>query len=236
MVDRLKIEQLVKEKLLNHIGKDNGLAKPLDFVNEQHIRSLDSSSKYVAVTNNAVITTLARDLAEAKNIEFRVVAGNQTLNSVPQNPKGIAIGCDHGGFALKNVLISELRKWGYEVCDVGTHSTDSVDYPDFAFAVAETVSLKNCVYGIVIDGAGIGSAMTANKVPGVRAAHCHNLFEVKNSKEHNNANVLSLGARVIGEGLAIEMVKTWLETPFAGGRHQRRVDKIMATERKYLRG
>ncbi|WP_229759432.1 ribose 5-phosphate isomerase B [Candidatus Uabimicrobium amorphum] len=148
----------------------------------------------------------------------------------------MAIGCDHGGFPLKKVLISELHKWGYDVCDMGTHSTDSVDYPDFAHAVAEMVSQKNCIFGIVIDGAGIGSAMTANKVPGVRAAHCHNLFEVKNSKEHNNANVLSLGARVIGEGLAIEMVKTWLDTPFAGGRHQRRVDKIMATERKYLRG
>lgn len=235
MVDRVKIEQLVKEKLLARM-EQGGAAQPLDFVNEQHVRSLDRSAKYISVTSNAVITTLARDLAEANNIEFRVVSGNQNVASVPQNPRSIAIGCDHGGFHLKKVLVDELRKWGYDVCDVGTHSTDSVDYPDFAYAVAEMVSQKNCIYGIVIDGAGIGSAMTANKVPGIRAAHCHNLFEVKNSKEHNNANILSLGARVIGEGLAIEMVKTWLDTPFAGGRHQRRVDKIMATEKKYLRG
>ncbi|WP_372366469.1 ribose 5-phosphate isomerase B [Candidatus Uabimicrobium sp. HlEnr_7] len=235
MVDRLKIEQLVKEKLLVHMDshEDN---EPLDFVNEQHIRSLDAKTKYISVTNNAVITTLARDLAEANNVELRVVTGSQTLDSSPQNPKCIAIGCDHGGLILKKLLVSELRKWGYEVCDVGTHSADSVDYPDFAYAVAKMISQKSCANGIVIDGAGIGSAITANKVPGIRAAHCHNLFEIKNSKEHNNANVLSLGARVIGEGLAIEMVKTWLETPFAGGRHQRRVDKIMATEKKYLRG
>lgn len=232
MIDRTKIELLVKEKLLFYTN-NNQLIEPLDFVNEQHIQSRNTQISYISVTANAIITSLARDLAERKGIEFRVITHKNTTTSISYNPKSIAIGSDHGGFLLKKTLINELKKWGYEVIDVGTHSKESVDYPDFAYAVANMISNKTCILGIAIDGAGIGSAMTANKVNGVRAAHCHNLFEIKNSKEHNNANVLTLGAGVIGEGLAKEMLRVWLETPFAGGRHQRRIDKMMAIEKKH---
>ena len=119
--------------------------------------------------------------------------------------------------------------------DCGTHSADSVDYPDFAHAVAELVSQQRAEYGIIIDGAGIGSAMVANKVPGVRAALCYDLSSARNSREHNHANVLTLGAGLIGTGLAEQITATWLETPWAPGRHANRVEKISAVESKYLR-
>lgn len=147
----------------------------------------------------------------------------------------VACGSDHGGFALKEILIPHLRKEHYEVIDLGTFNEEAVDYPDFAQKVAEYVSQGHCSRGIIIDGAGIGSCMTANKVVGVRAAHCHNIFEARNAREHNNSNVLSLGGRVIGTEFAKAIVMAWLETDFAGGRHQKRVDKIMAVEQKYSR-
>lgn len=151
------------------------------------------------------------------------------------NTSSLVIGSDHGGFDLKKVLIEFLTAQKYEVFDAGTISNDPVDYPDFAQKVAELVSQGKYTRGIIIDGAGIGSCITANKVPGVRAAHCHNSFEARNAREHNNSNVLSLGGRVIGTELAKEILRVWLETPFAGGRHQQRVDKMMAVEKKYLR-
>ena len=147
----------------------------------------------------------------------------------------IAIGCDHGGFPLKEKLGFRLKESGYDVVDCGTHSADSVDYPDFAHAVAQLVSRGEANYGIIVDGAGIGSAMVANKVPGVRAALCYDLSSARNSREHNHANVLTLGAGLIGTALAQQVVDTWLATPWAPGRHADRVDKITAIERQYLR-
>jgi ribose 5-phosphate isomerase B len=147
-------------------------------------------------------------------------------------PRRVAIGSDHGGFALKEVLrraIAEETDW--EVHDCGTHSADAVDYPDFAAAVAREVAGGRCALGVVVDAAGIGSAMAANKVPGARCAVCHDDATVLNSREHNDANILSLGARVVHRGTATRMVKLFLSTPFAGGRHERRVQKIMALER-----
>jgi ribose 5-phosphate isomerase B len=149
--------------------------------------------------------------------------------------KAVAIGADHGGFRLKEALKPYLSELGYAVVDCGTTSTEAVDYPDFALAVAELVSQGRAGRGILIDGAGIGSCMTANKVPGVRAALCYDQSTAVNSREHNDANVLTLGAGLIGEALARQIVRTWLETPFAGGRHARRVEKIMETERRFLR-
>jgi len=140
----------------------------------------------------------------------------------------IAIGADHGGFPLKERLAFRLREAGHDVHDCGTDSTESVDYPDLALAVATLVAEGTCTYGIVVDGAGIGSAMAANKVPGVRAALCYDLSTARNSREHNHANVLTLGAGLIGDGLAWQIVQEWLSTPWGGGRHQRRVDKIDA--------
>ena len=117
--------------------------------------------------------------------------------------------------------------------DCGTYSSDAVDYPDFALAVAEKVASTECNYGIVVDGAGIGSAMVANKVPGVRASLCYDLSSAMNSREHNHANVLTLGAGLIGRNLALQIVETWLDTPWSEGRHARRVDKIMEIDRRY---
>ncbi len=144
----------------------------------------------------------------------------------------IALGADHGGFTLKESLKMFLQKQGYRVDDCGTYGTESVDYPDFAYAVAKKVSEGQAWRGIVIDGAGIGSCMAANKVPGVRAAMCYDHATAVNSREHNAANVLTLGAGLIGPSLVRQIVLTWLSTDFAGGRHTRRVGKIMDIEKR----
>jgi ribose 5-phosphate isomerase B len=144
----------------------------------------------------------------------------------------VAIGSDHGGFALKEVLKRYLtEELGVRVKDVGTHDASACDYPDYAYKVAASVASGECCRGIVIDGAGIGSSMAANRVPGVLAACCHDVKTVVNSREHNNANVLTMGSGVVGRGLARQMVRVWLSTEFGGGRHERRVRKILELER-----
>ncbi len=153
-------------------------------------------------------------------------------SSVPGRLR-VAIGADHGGYAMKEHLAFRLRERGHDVSDCGTHSTDAVDYPDVALAVAELVVSGTCDVGIVVDGAGIGSAMAANKVPGVRAALCYDLSTARNSREHNHANVLTLGAGLIGNGLAWQIVDEWLSVPWGEGRHARRVAKISDIERRY---
>ena len=150
-------------------------------------------------------------------------------------PVAIALGADHGGFELKQLIARHLAEGGYTVHDCGTTGTEPVDYPDFAHAVARLVADGTCRWGIVVDGAGIGSAMVANKVPGVRAALCHDVTSARNSREHNHANVLTLGARHAGVGLAMEIVDAWLATPWGPGRHAARVDRITEIERRYLR-
>ncbi len=146
----------------------------------------------------------------------------------------IALGSDHGGFELKETLKRYLtEELGYRVKDVGTLDGSSCDYPDYAAAVARTVANGECIRGIMIDGAGIGSAMAANRIPGVLAACCHGIPTVVNSREHNGANVLTMGSTVVGRGLARQMVRTWLATPFGGDRHERRVRKILALESEW---
>jgi len=145
----------------------------------------------------------------------------------------IAVGADHGGFPLKERIAFRLKEAGYDVLDCGTDSHEAVDYPDFAHAVAREVASGACRYGIVVDGAGIGSAMVANKVPGVRAALCYDLSTARNSREHNHANVLTLGAGLIGEALAWQIVEEWLSVEWGGDRHARRVAKIDDIERQY---
>jgi ribose 5-phosphate isomerase B len=149
--------------------------------------------------------------------------------------KVIAIGADHGGYELKEALKSEITTLGFDVSDVGTNSKDAVDYPDFAHAVAQAVGAGKAWRGIMIDGAGIGSCIVANKVPGVRAGMAYDYSSAVNSREHNDTNVLTLGAGLIGVNLAKQIVKTWLTTEFAGGRHTPRVDKIKSVEKKYLK-
>jgi len=142
----------------------------------------------------------------------------------------IAFGCDHGGYDLKEDVIEFLKSRGIEILDLGTYSTASVDYPDYGKAVGEAVQSKEADLGIVICGTGIGISLAANKVEGIRAAVVSDTFSARMARMHNNANVLAFGARVVGKGLAIDLVKSWLDTSFEGGRHERRVDKIMAIE------
>lgn len=153
----------------------------------------------------------------------------------PGKNKVVAIGSDHGGFDLKETLKADLKGMGYEVLDVGTNSKSAVDYPDFAHDVARLVSQGKAWRGIMIDGAGIGSCIVANKVPGVRAGMAYDLSSAANSREHNNTNVLTLGAGLIGTNLAKQIVNAWLSTEFGGGRHAGRVDKITAVEKQYLK-
>ncbi len=145
----------------------------------------------------------------------------------------VAIAGDHGGWRMKDAIGSWLTEHRYAVRDCGTHSDDAVDYPDLAQSVAELVADGSCRWGIVVDGAGIGSAMAANKVPGVRAANCHDLSSARNSREHNYANVLTLGSGFLGTALALQIVQTWLETDWGAERHGARVDKITAIEHSY---
>lgn len=247
MVDRSKIEDMVREKLVAALAKIdqkttstsaiNNIPSPteipLDFVNEEIVLS-KRNQKIIPISHRAVITPAAHDTAEQYGIQFLCTIPNTPASPILPHygPQTVVIGADHGGYQLKEEIKKELKAWGYTVVDVGTNSTEAVDYPDFAYAVAQAVASGQCKRGIMIDGAGIGSAMAANKVRGIRAAHCTNVFEIKNAREHNDANVLTLGAKVIGSGVAIEMVKIWMETHFAGGRHQRRVEKIMQLEGK----
>jgi ribose 5-phosphate isomerase B len=143
----------------------------------------------------------------------------------------IAIGADHAGFALKQYLLATLARLGHDVDDRGTHSEEAIDYPPICAEVARIVVGGGADRGIVIGGSGQGEQMTANKIPGVRAALCNDLYTARLSREHNDANVLAMGGRVIGFGLAEEIVALWLATAFAGGRHQRRVNQIMEIER-----
>jgi ribose 5-phosphate isomerase B len=149
--------------------------------------------------------------------------------------KTVTIGSDHGGYEMKEALKKDLEALGLTVLDVGTHNREAVDYPDFALAVARKVSSGEAWRGVVIDGAGIGSCMAANKVRGVRAAMAYDHASAVNSREHNDANVLTLGAGLIGPNLAKQILKTWLSTEFGGGRHANRVEKIMKIENEYLK-
>ncbi|MGA8145307.1 MAG: ribose 5-phosphate isomerase B [Candidatus Acidiferrales bacterium] len=191
----------------------------------------------VSVPLDTIVTPLARDEAEARGIAIRFEdpkpVGPEGAASAPA--RVVAIGADHGGFDLKEELKGYLIAWGYSVLDQGTSSRDAVDYPDFAEAVANAVVRGDASRGIVIDSAGIGSSIAANKVPGARAALCYDRATARNSREHNDANILSLGARLIPAEVAREILAAWLETPFAGGRHQKRVDKIRAIEKRHLK-
>ena len=144
----------------------------------------------------------------------------------------IGVACDHGGFELKEELKPFLKSLGAEPMDMGTFSEESVDYPDFGVLLAEKVSRGELEKGILICGTGIGMSMVANKFPRVRAALANDLYSSRCSREHNDANILIIGGRIVGKELAKEIVKVWLETPFAGGRHKRRLEKIEALEKK----
>ncbi|QRN85002.1 ribose 5-phosphate isomerase B [Clostridia bacterium] len=145
----------------------------------------------------------------------------------------IAIASDHGGYELKQTVVSYLKEKGFDYTDFGTNSEASVDYPEYGRKVGQEVAAGNFDRGIVICGTGIGIGIAANKVPGIRCALCHDVFSAKATRNHNDSNMLSMGGRVIGPGLALEIVETWLNANFDGGRHQRRIDAICDIEKEY---
>ncbi len=189
----------------------------------------------IAISPDTLITPLARDTAEQRRITIRVEQPKSESAS-SNYARVVALGADHGGYALKEQLKNYLRDWGYTPLDLGTSSTDPVDYPDFAEVVANAVVRGDAWRGVVVDSAGIGSAIAANKVPGARAALCYDRASAKNSREHNDANILTLGAKTISEESAREILATWLATDFAAGRHQKRIDKIRAIEARHQIG
>ena len=220
-----EIEALVRQVVHRVMGEGN--IKPSAFAGKRPlidadlIHQLPPNTTY-PVPPKALITPLARQAALERHI--RLAEGSASQPAATTGKPAIALGADHGGYTLKEALKKMLSTThpDCEVIDCGTHSTDSVDYPDFAYAVAQLVGTGRVWRGIIIDGAGIGSCMAANKVPGVLAAMCYDQATAVNSREHNNANVLTLGAGLIGPNLAQQIVQTWLATEFGGLTSRRR--------------
>jgi ribose 5-phosphate isomerase B len=188
------------------------------------------------VVQRVVRQVLGQSQPSTQPVPPPIPADTPPPNASPaQAKKVVAIGADHGGFELKEILKSTLNELGFDVRDVGAYNKGAVDYPDFAHELARMVSIGKAWRGIMIDGAGIGSCIVANKVPGVRAGLAYDYSSAVNSREHNDTNGLTLGAGLIGVNLAKQIVKVWLTTEFGGGRHAGRVDKIMAVEKQYLK-
>lgn len=197
-------------------------------ITEDDVRAV-SDGGVLLVCEEAVITPLAMDMLASRGIELK----RQKRGGKPGARKIIGLGADHGGYETKEKLKPLLEKLGYQYRDFGTDSSEAVDYPDFAYAVARAVADGACELGIVLDGAGIGSCITANKVPGIRAAMCYDAASARNSREHNYANVLTLGAKMLNFAKIQETVEAWLETDYGEARHGRRVAKIMNIEKQY---
>lgn len=199
-------------------------------ITEDDVRGLETGA-VLRIGEDARLTPLAADIVSEKKIEIVRRASRRGSKA----SKLIAIGADHGGFKMKEELKTVLSELGHRVQDFGAYSEDAVDYPDFAHAVARAVADGNSDLGIMIDGAGVGSAMTANKVPGVRAAACYSVDVARNSREHNDANVLTLGSKTINSKQMRDIVTTWLSTELTEDRHRKRVAKIDAIQRQYQR-
>jgi ribose 5-phosphate isomerase B len=197
-------------------------------ITEDDVRGLENGAR-LRIAKGARLTPLAADIVREKQIELVRREGRRG----PRDSKLIAVGADHGGYKMKEELKSLLAELGHRAHDFGTSSEDAVDYPDFAHAVARAVADKQADVGIIIDGAGVGSAMTANKVPGVRAAACYSVVVAQNSREHNDANILTLGSKTISITEMREIVQAWLATEISEERHRKRVAKIIAIERQY---
>jgi ribose 5-phosphate isomerase B len=226
LVERRLSEESAENPGKTAVGADN---TSLKVVTELEVREAGLGGT-VWAASKALVTAAAEDLARAWGVT--IVRGKPAL----ERAQRVAIGADHAGYDMKEEVkrfLAELD--GMEVSDFGTHSNQTVDYPDFAHAVAEAVSSGKADFGIVVDGAGIGSAITANKVPGIRAALCADAAMARNSREHNFANVLTLGARMIDEARMREIVKAFLQTATGEERHAARVRKIMRVEKKYQR-
>ena len=199
-------------------------------ITEDDVRGLEAGA-VLRIGEDARLTPLAADIINEKKIEIVRRASRRGSKA----SRLIAVGADHGGFQMKEELKVLLSELGHKVQDFGAYSEEAVDYPDFAHAVARAVANGSSDLGIVIDGAGVGSAMTANKVPGVRAAACYSVEVARNSREHNDANVLTLGSKTITSAQMREIVATWLSTEITEERHRKRVAKIDAIQRQYQR-
>jgi len=211
-------------------------AMPKTVITVDDIRAVKPGST-LPLPPGTIVTDLARELAQSQQINLMENSLSVSTPVTSNNRPIIAIGSDHGpSFPMKEALKPYLEELNYTQLDCGTYTPDSVDYPDIAYAVAKQVANGAAWRGIIIDGAGIGSCITANKIPGIRAALCYNQAMAHNSREHNNANVLTLGAGMIGLNLAKQIITTWLNTGFAGGRHERRVNKITDIEQRFLKG
>lgn len=237
------IAQLIEEKKKSNDGIPSNIDKknyiPPDggkrlLITEKEIMRAFNTHQNIEISSNAIITPLAHDMAKEKNV--RIIIDHQTIMDNKKlkvkNIQKIAIGSDHGGYDLKEKIKNYLFTQGYMYKDFGTHSKASVDYPDFAFPVARSVISGECDMGIVIDGAGIGSAICANKINGILAAVCHDKFTAKIAREHDNANILTMGANVISTIMAKEVTRIFLTTEFAGGRHTKRIEKILKIEQQ----
>ena len=197
-------------------------------ITEHEIRPA-SYGDTLRIDEGAILTPLAQDLARERDIRIESVRRRAARR------KRIALGADHGGFEMKEEVKRVLADLGHDYQDLGTHTTAAVDYPDYAHLVARAVASGTCELGIIVDGAGIGSCMVANKVPGVRAAMCYDEASARNSREHNGANVLTLGGKMISNDRMREIVRAWLASELTEERHRRRVEKIKAIEREYLK-
>lgn len=179
-----------------------------------------------------IVTPSARDLARTRGVALTEVPKDQVITTAPAH-QTIAVGADHGGYALKEALKPIFVEHNLQLIDVGVHEEKSADYPDIAEKVALVITTGKAARGVLIDGAGIGSAIAANKIPGIRAALCYDKASARNSREHNDSNVLTLGSRLLTQSQAEDVLRVWLATPFAGGRHLARVKKISDLERRY---
>ncbi|KAF0151314.1 MAG: ribose-5-phosphate isomerase B [Ignavibacteria bacterium] len=186
------------------------------------------------IPKNAVISPLAFD--RIKHNKIRIVEqGSASKENESFQNKRLAIGSDHTGVKAKKVLFDYLKQKGFDIIDIGTFTEDAVDYPDIAYNVACRVKVGEVGFGIILDATGVPSCITANKVPGIRAATCYNEFSARSSREHNNANVLVMGAKALGDEALKSTADVWLNSKFLGDRHQRRLEKIKAIEDKYLK-
>ncbi len=235
------VDDLIKQETENNRGISSTIEKQpytppaggkRPVVTAEEVIKAFNAGKDIEVPSGSIITPLAYDTAAEKGVKIiinsKLVLGKNGVK--PSKLGQIAIGSDHGGYNLKEKIKDYLFDIGYVYKDFGTYSTASVDYPDYAAAVARAVASGECELGIVIDGAGIGSAITANKIKGILAAVCHDKFTARVAREHDNANILSIGSMVVNEFQAKEIVRTFLNTDFAGGRHARRIDKIFKLE------
>ncbi len=188
------------------------------------------SSGELKVATGAIITPSARDLAKDRGVKIVEVPADQINTNAPPE-KIVALGSDHGGFALKEKLKPIFEEHGLYISDIGVHEEKPADYPDIARQVAELVARGDAARGVIIDGAGIGSCIVANKFPGVRAALCYDKASARNSREHNDSNILTLGGRLLTSTQAEDVLRVWLSTPFGGGRHAARIQKITEIEK-----